>query len=570
VVVRLFLLACAGVVMQVGWTMVWTLSYRLTHGNDFTYTYLVTQSGVWEKLHDLLVLANTLAPGLEAPEGPVTLDIVVNSLVFAFVVTAVGYLCGILLVDLGIASGRGAALVVVLFEVMYQVTLFLTPGLFTTDIFSYVMYGHISAVYNLNPYIYPPNYFPGNPILDWIHPIWHDQPSVYGPLWTDIGWIVARLLGPFDGMVQHMPDGQVMQTGLMYQVFAYKLVMNGVQLVNLALVWWLLGRLMAARPRARLAAFVMFAWNPLMLFDTAGNAHNDALMVTLLLLGVVPLVTHARQPTNLHWLASTFVVGLSTLIKYTTGLVGLFLIVPWARRLPTWPARLVWIGGVGVLVAAVTLALYIPWFDYPRAFAPLLVAASGKYWQYSNWAPDLLALTISDQWVNPSALTAPPDMVDLLHEPVRIWVKNVCRLIFAVYLGWELFRLWRIAGDRSRSLVEPILTASVRAFVVLILVAMTWVLEWYWMWPFALATLLGWQRTLTKVVVGYTLTSLPLFYVHHSWSSHMPGVLVLAYALPPLAVPVLAWAYDRWTRRPNARLSVAPAFRRSGLGAASE
>jgi hypothetical protein len=571
VVVRLFLLAGAGIVMQVGWTMVWTLSYRLTHGNDFTYTYLVSQSGVWEKLHDLLVLANTLAPGLEGPDGPVSLDIVVNSLVFAFIVTGVGYLCAILLVDLGISTGRGALLVIVLFEVVYQVTLFLTPGLFTTDIFSYVMYGHISAIYNLNPYIYPPNYFPGNPMLDWIHPIWHDQPSVYGPLWTGIGWVMARLIAPFDGVVQTLPDGQVLQVGLMNQVFAYKLFMNGVQIINLALVWWLLGRIMATRPRARLAAFVMFAWNPLMLFDTAGNAHNDALMVTLLLLGVVPLVAAARQPKNVNWLIGSFVVGLSALIKYTTGLVALFLIVPWARRLPSWPARIAWIGGLGVLVAGVTLVLYIPWFDYPRAFAPLLVAAGGKYWQYSNWAPDLLALTISDQWLAPAALTAPPEMVDLLHEPVRLWVKNICRIIFIVYLGWELFHLWRLAGDRSRSLVEPILTASVRAFVMLILVAMPWVLEWYWMWPFALATLLGWQRMLTKVVVGYTLTSLPLFYVHHSWSSHMPGVLVLAYALPPLALPVLAWVYDRWRSRPNAHLAVVPAYRRrSGLGAASE
>ncbi len=570
VIVRLFLLACAGAVMQIGWTMVWTLSYRLTHGNDFTYTYLVSQSVVWEKLHDVLVLANALAPGLEGSDGPVSLDIVVNSLVFAFVVTGVGYLCAILLVDLGISVGRGALLVVVLFEVVYQVTLVLSPGVFTTDIFSYVMYGHISAIYNLNPYIYPPNYFPGNPMLDWIHPIWHDQPSVYGPLWTGIGWIMARLIAPFDGVVQTLPDGQVLQTGLMYQVFAYKLFMNGVQVVNLALVWWLLGRLMATRPRARLTAFVMFAWNPLMLFDTAGSAHNDALMVTLLLLGVVPLVLRARQPTNVSWLLSTFVVGLSTLIKYTTGLVGLFLIVPWARRLATWPARAVWIGGVAALLVGVTLVLYIPWFDYPRAFTPLLVAAGGKYWQYSNWAPDLLALTISDQWLDPSILTAPPETVDLLHEPVRLWVKNICRVIFVVYLGWELFRLWRIAGDRSRSLVEPILAASVRAFVVLILVAMTWVLEWYWTWPFALATLLGWQRTLTKVVVGYTLTALPIFYVHHSWSSHMPGVLVLAYAVPPLALPVLAWAYRRWSRRPDARLAVAPAFSRTGLGAASE
>ena len=118
-----------------------------------------------------------------------------------------------------------------------------------------------------------------------------------------------------------------------------------------------------------------------------------------------------------------------------------------------------------------------------------------------------------------------------------------------MYLGWELVRLWRLAGDRDRSLVEPILEASTRAFVVLILLVLTWVLEWYWMWPLGLVCLLGWRRMLTKVVVGYTLTALPIFYIHHYWSNAMPGVLVLVYALPPLALPLVAWAFARVTSR---------------------
>jgi hypothetical protein len=35
----------------------------------------------------------------------------------------------------------------------------------------------------------------------------------------------------------------------------------------------------------------------------------------------------------------------------------------------------------------------------------------------------------------------------------------------------------------------------------------------------------------------------------------MPGVLVLAYALPPLALPLAAWAFDRVTSRSMRRLS---------------
>lgn len=536
---RLLLLVGAGVVMQIGWLFVWTLSYRLTHGNDYTYTLLVSQPALWDKLHDLLVLGNTLAPGFELPDGPATLDIVVNSLVIGFIVTGVGYLCAITLVDAGVSAVRGALLVVIVFELIFQVTLFLSPGLFTTDIFSYVMYGHISAVYNLNPYIYPPNYFPGNPNLDWIHPIWHDQPSVYGPLWTAIGWVMSRLTVPFDGLVAHQPDGVVLQIGLMDEVLAYKLLMNGVQLVNLALVWWLLGRLMVGRPRARLVAFVVFAWNPLMLFDGAGNAHNDALMVTLLLLGVAPLVVGGRELSNRRWLWGTVLIGMSALIKYTTGLVGIFYLVPWARRLPGWRARAIWLGGTGLVVFVITFVLFIPWLD-ARAFEPLLVAAAGKPWMYSNWAPDLIALTISDQILDPAGLTP-----DATHELVRSWAKVITRGLFAVYLGWEIVRLWRLAGERSRSIVEPLIESSTRAFVVLILLVLTWVLEWYWMWPLALATLLGWRNTLTRVVVGYTLTALPIFYVHHYWSWHMPGGLVLAYALPPLLIPVVVWLARR-------------------------
>src|SRR5579864_6666895 len=562
---RLAFLAAAGVVMQVSWVSIWTLSYRLTHGNDFTFTYLTTQPDVWHRLMDLLVLANTLVPGLEMPgfQGPRSLDVVVNSLVMAFVLGGLGYLGAILLLDAGVSAIRGAVVVIVGFELIFQVTLFLTPGLFTTDIFSYVMYGHISAVYNLNPYIYPPNYFPGNPLLNWIHPIWHDQPSVYGPLWTVIGWLMAQATASLPNLTTTLDDGTVLNVGLMDQVFAYKLLMNVVQLVNLALVWWLLGRIMCGKPRARLVAFTVYAWNPLMLFDVAGNAHNDVLMVTLLLLGLVPL-TLRSEPSNRSWLVGNVFVALSALIKYTTGLVGLFYVVPWARRLPSWRARVTWIGGTGILVGALTTALFWPWLD-SRAFEPMLVAAGGKAWMFTNWAPDLVALTV-DRWLDPSTIDDP----NALHETVRTWAKVITRLIFAIYLAWEVVRLWRIAGNRQKPLLEPILEASARAFAVLILVVLTWVLEWYWMWPLALVTLLGWRRMLTKVVVGYTLTSLPIFYVHHYWSTNMPGVLVLAYALPPLALPLLAWCWD-WSRARfrGAVASPSPVLR-PGLTAAPE
>ncbi len=129
-------------------------------------------------------------------------------------------------------------------------------------------------------------------MLDWIHPIWHEQTTVYGPLWTDIGWVVARLTVDLNSLEK---------------VFAYKVLMNGVHLINLGLVWWLLSAMMPDARRARLTAFVLLAWNPLVLFDVVGNAHNDGLMVTGLLLGVVPLVRSGKGISNRSWLVGVSV-----------------------------------------------------------------------------------------------------------------------------------------------------------------------------------------------------------------------------------------------------------------------
>jgi alpha-1,6-mannosyltransferase len=552
----LFLLACAGVLVQLGLVIMWTLSYRLTHVNNFTYNYLVGQPDIWQKLYDLLVLGNTLAPGLEPPTG---LELLVNSFVVACAIAGLGYLGSVLLLDLGTVAVPGALVVVLVFEAIFQVTMFLLPGLFTTDVSSYVMYGHIAGIYNLNPYIYPPSYFPGNELLDpgWIHPIWWNTPTVYGPLWTCIGWVMAKLTTPL---------------ALTDRLFAYKLLMNVVQVVNLALVWWLLGRTLAGQRRARLTAFTLFAWNPLVLFDVAGNAHNDGLMVTLLLLGLVPLVL-TREPraknaysgmvtqprSNLAWLVGVFFVGMSALIKYTTAIVGLLYVVPWARQLRSWSARIAWLGGAGLLIGGVSYALFLPWLE-PEVLDALLNSAS--FQMYSNSVPDIGALLISNYLLDPGGWTGLPfypGLSDTLHTgDVRFWMKMLTRGGFVLYLAWEAFRLWRVAAGPRIEVVAALIGASARAFLVLNLLVLTWVLEWYYLWPLALAALLGWRRLLTRVTVALTLTALPIFYVHHYWSYNTPAILVFVYAAPAVLLPLVGWAYGQLRRKPRTRLGVVP------------
>ena len=267
---------------------------------------------------------------------------------------------------------------------------------------------------------------------------------------------------------------------------------------------------------------------------------------------------------------------MNALIKYTTGLVGLFYIVPWARRLESWPARVKWVGGSGVLVIAVTLILFWPWLDFPRALEPIATAATGKSWQYSNSGPDIIALHIDNSILHtPSATPETEDHFYLYGDlyatststDTRQAMKNITRVIFAVYLLWECWGLWRLAGNRSATLVEAVLKSSVRSFVVLILLVLPWVLDWYWMWPLALAALLGWRSTLTRLVVAYTLVCLPLFYLHHYWSWNMPSSLVFVYVLLPLTVPLVAWIYQRAVRRARPRMEMPSRLSAPGVAA---
>src|SRR5579884_1607589 len=56
-----------------------------------------------------------------------------------------------------------------------------------------------------------------------------------------------------------------------------------IHLVNTLLIWHMLGKL---APERRLAGTLLYAWNPLVLLELAGNGHIDMLVICLLLLAV--------------------------------------------------------------------------------------------------------------------------------------------------------------------------------------------------------------------------------------------------------------------------------------------
>jgi hypothetical protein len=471
----------------------WPISYDLTQGNDFSYEFLQQYQVVWDWFRPILQRFEALFPTAATSIEQLTV------LLSAFWVSSFAvYLAAFALVR-ALPQTWQLAAVVIAFSFLFQATFFVMPGTFTTDLFSYAMYGYIPRVYELNPYLYVPGHFPGNRMTSWIHPVWYYTPSIYGPIWVSFSsWLT----------------GFTQDRSLVDQALAYRLVSNLAHLVNLGLVALLIRKLRAPRPVSML---LLFAWSPLLLFEFAASGHNDSVMMLFVLLAFF-LVANRR-----HLLAIA-ALSAGALVKVTPVLLLPLLLVHWAGGYSGWLTRLRALFLGGALSLGMAVALYWPWYSGPETFQLV------EYWSrgpmYLNYLPDLLAEKVAEQVLDPERIDPGGAL-----EQARTQVKWITRMLFIGYFLWELARVRRST---------ELFAAMSRVFVVFLLLVNTWVLSWYWTWPFILAIPLGWERLQTRMLTGFTLTAPLMMYNHHYWSIHMSPWLNLVYVLPLL---LLAWPW---------------------------
>ncbi len=148
--------------------------------------------------------------------------------------------------------------------VWWSIPLLVAPPIFSHDAYSYAAQGWL--IHNgLNPYEVSPSVLPG-PFADQVAWLWRYTPAPYGPLGLTISHGLVDLAGLnpyYSAVAQRIPA-----------------------LVGVGLIVHLLPRIarqMGLDPR-RTAWFATI--NPLMVIDLVGGAHNDALMMGLVVLGI--------------------------------------------------------------------------------------------------------------------------------------------------------------------------------------------------------------------------------------------------------------------------------------------
>ncbi len=178
--------------------------------------------------------------------------------------------------------------------------LFMAP-LDARDIYDNIFHGRILGVYRANPFRDVVSAFPHDPFFK--YPWWKHSPSAYGPLWEMLAGITARLAG--DGIIAN--------------ILAFKILPGIFHLMSIAVVVAFLRR---SQPRHALAGAVMLGWNPVVLYETWGNGHNDITMMFWVLLASLFISQKRYSLGILSLVVGTLIKFIPILLIPTATLIG--------------------------------------------------------------------------------------------------------------------------------------------------------------------------------------------------------------------------------------------------------
>jgi hypothetical protein len=148
---------------------------------------------------------------------------------------------------------------------LWIVPLLMVAPLFSRDVFSYAAQGEMMS-HHINPYNYGPGTLGSGGYTLGVDPLWANTPAPYGPFFLMLAGATASLSG--------------------HNALVTVLLLRLMAVAGVALIAYCIPKLARAYGKDPGAAFVLALLNPLTLLALVGGAHNDALMVGLLLAGI--------------------------------------------------------------------------------------------------------------------------------------------------------------------------------------------------------------------------------------------------------------------------------------------
>ncbi len=236
---------------------------------------------------------------------------------------------------------------------------------------------------------------------------------------------------------------------------------------------WLVARLSPARGIDPLRAAAFVALNPLVLVHVIGGPHNDAFAVLLMTLGIAALLTARATSAGAALVAAAAV-------KASAAIAVPFALLATRERGPTGrivkasstfrPVSGVVLGGLAALAAVGVAA----WLSFRRDWLHAFALAGENQGRTSHMSLPITTARLSG--LDPTA------------------VRATFLALYTVLLAWLLLWTWRGADW---------LRATAWATTGLLLLATSWLLPWYLLWPLPLAALSR-DRTLKLLLLLLT------------------------------------------------------------------
>ena len=339
---------------------------------------------------------------------------------------------------------------------LWIVPMLVIAPIFSRDVFSYAAQGEMVSRH-INPYNYGPFTLGAGPYVSPVDPLWGNTPAPYGPLFLMI-----------DGFLASASLHHAIVTVILLRVLA---------VAGVALIAWCIPKLARAYGRDVGPVFVLSVLNPLVILTLVGAAHNDAIMIGLLLAGI----TAAKSK---HPVWAVVLCTLAAAIKAPAGLGILYVAWDWMGVGLTWRQRVRPIITAGLLalgvLAALSLVSGLGWgwvanLETPGAVRSWLAPATGIGLLLSSIA-HAVGLGVSSTAVLSvtrviGLLCAAAAALYLLIKSERIGslrALGLSLLLFVAlgpvvqpwYLTWGLLLLAPVADRYLRSLIIALSVAS--------------------------------------------------------------------------------------------------------------
>ncbi len=287
---------------------------------------------------------------------------------------------------------------VALVAVVWALPFAIGPPLGSRDVYAYTAQGALAAEGH-DVYVNGPDRLGDDPVLDAVDPLYRSSPVLYGPVFVAISSTVAD-----------NTDGGVGSVLAFRALSILSVVVAAIAIVDLA-------RRFGRDPSD---ALVMSVGSPLVMLHLVSGAHNESVMVALLLAGVA--IGTRSDAGGAARTIGIIACAIAAVIKVPAVLGAVFIAWPWIVAALGWRRRVLrFAGSAGLTIGVVVLAGQITGWGF-------------------GWVDAILATEPVDSYLSITRITGGIVQVvtgsDL--EAVLGAVRFLALVLAAVVVGWVL------------------------------------------------------------------------------------------------------------------------------------